>query len=158
MKKGSEIKMVIEIIKATSKEDLEICSYLRKEVFGKEEHAPEALCIIDELDRDKDTKNYILKVDGVPVASVRFIKIDESTIKLQRLIVLKEHRHKGYARLILEFLEKDAYSLGYKKIVMDSAQKAVGFYKKYDYKCVSEVFYEDGRPHIKMEKELNNIK
>ena len=146
--------MSIEVIKATSEEDLEICSYLRKEVFGKEENAPEALFIIDELDRNKDTRNYILKVDGIPVASVRFIKIDESTIKLQRLIVLKEYRHKGYAKTILEFLEKDAHSLGYKKIIMDSAQKAVEFYKKYDYKCVSEVFYEDGRPHVKMEKEI----
>lgn len=146
--------MSIEIIRATNEEDLEICSYLRKMVFGKEENAPEALYIIDELDRNKDTRNYILKVDEVPVASVRFIKIDETTIKLQRLIVLKEYRHHGYARKILEFLETDAASLGYKKIVMDSAQKAVDFYKKYDYKTVSEVFYEDGRPHVKMEKEL----
>lgn len=37
---------------------------------------------------------------------------------------------------------------------MDSAQKAVGFYEKSNYRAVSEVFYEDNRPHVKMEKEL----
>ena len=37
---------------------------------------------------------------------------------------------------------------------MDSAEKAVGFYKKYGYKIMSDIFYEDNRPHVKMEKKI----
>lgn len=147
-------KMNIEIINVTNEDELVICSSLRKKVFGDEENAPEALYIIDEYDHQKDTKNYILKVDDTPVATVRFIKLDDDTIKLQRLVVLKEHRGSGYAQKLLKYLENDASSLGYKKIVMDSALKAVGFYEKNNYQKVSDVFYEDNRPHVKMEKAL----
>ena len=146
--------MKIEIHRVINNEELKICSDLRKKVFGDEEQAPEGLYIIDDLDRINTTCNYLLKVDGISVATVRFIKVDDSTIKLQRLVVPKEYRKNGYARMILEYLEKDAYNKGYRKIEMDSAEKASGFYEKYGYKKTSEVFYEDNRPHIKMEKYL----
>ncbi len=146
--------MNISVKRVETDIELSLCAYLRKQVFGDEENAPEGLYIIDEYDKMDDTKNYLLEVENTPVATVRFIKIDDTTIKLQRLVVPKEYRKKGYAKKILDYLEKDAYKLGYKKIIMDSAQKAVGFYEKSNYKVVSEVFYEDNRPHVKMEKEL----
>jgi len=146
--------MNIKITRVNNDDDLKLCASLRKQVFGDEEGAPEGLYIIDEFDKKEDTKNYLLKVDNNSVATVRFIKIDDIIIKLQRLVVPKEYRKNGYAKKILDYLEKDAYELGYRKIIMDSAQKAVGFYEKCNYNKVSDVFYEDNRPHVKMEKEL----
>lgn len=146
--------MNIEKIKVDTKEELKICSKLRKEVFGNEEKAPKELYIIDDLDILPDTHNYLLKVDGVFVATVRFIKVNDTTIKIQRMVVPKQFRKKGYASIILKFLEEDAISLNYSKVVMDSALKAVPFYIKNGYIKESDVFYEDGRPHIKMEKTL----
>ena len=55
------------------------------------------------------------------------------TVKLQRLVVPKRYRRNGYANIILKYLEKDALKLGYKKIIMDSALSAVGFYEKNNY-------------------------
>ena len=147
--------MDIKIIKVKNNEDLQICSDLRKEVFGNEENAPEELYIVDQFDKLDTTCNYLLKLDSIPVATIRFIKVNDTVVKIQRLVVLSKYRGNGYAKLILEYLEKDVFNLGYKKIVMDSAEKAVGFYEKYGYKKVSDIFYEDNRPHIKMEKELN---
>ncbi len=146
--------MNIEVIKVSTYEELEECSKLRKEVFGDEENAPEALYIIDDYDKKDDTCNYLLKVNNEYVATIRFIKVDDEIVKLQRLVVPKRFRKKGYANIILKYLEKDALSLGYKKIIMDSALSAVGFYEKNNYKTLSDVFYEDNRPHVKMEKEL----
>lgn len=146
--------MNISIKRVENDDELHLCANLRKQVFGDEENAPEGLYIIDEYDKNNDTKNYLLKINNKPVATVRFIKIDNTTIKLQRLVVSKEYRKNGYAKKILDYLEKDAYDLGYRKIIMDSAQKAVGFYEKNNYKVISKVFYEDNRPHVKMEKEL----
>ncbi len=148
--------MNLKIIEAKSEYELVICSKLRKEVFGEEEKAPEALYIIDDFDRKSDTHNYLLKVGDSYVATVRFIKVDSTTIKLQRLVVLKQYRKKGYAKKILNYLENDASKLGYSRVIMDSALKAVGFYEKNGYKKVSDIFYEDNRLHIKMEKYLNN--
>lgn len=147
--------MNIKIIKVKNNEDLQICSDLRKEVFGNEENAPEELYIVDKFDKLDTTCNYLLKLDSIPVATIRFIKVNDTVVKIQRLVVLSKYRGNGYAKLLLEYLEKDVFNLGYKKIVMDSAEKAVGFYEKYGYKKVSDIFYEDNRPHIKMEKELN---
>ena len=146
--------MNAQIYKAANIDDLKICASLRKKVFGDEENAPEALYIIDEVDNASTTMNYILKVYDKAVSTVRFVKVDNDTIKLQRLVVLPEYRGNGYANQILKYLEDDAHSLGYKKVIMDSAKKVVGFYEKNGYKVVSDIFYEDGRPHIKMEKYL----
>ena len=146
--------MNIEKIKVKTKDELEICSKLRKEVFGDEEFAPEQLYIIDELDNNIDTHNYLLKIDDNYVSTIRFIKIDDETIKIQRMVVPKKYRRNGYASIILKFLEEDAKEMGYKKIIMDSAFSAVPFYEKNDYLKKSDVFYEDGRPHVKMEKDI----
>ena len=40
-------------------------------------------------------------------------------------------------------------NLGYEKIIMDSALKAVGFYEKIKYNKTSEVFYGDNSPYVK---------
>ncbi|MBQ3391306.1 MAG: GNAT family N-acetyltransferase [Clostridia bacterium] len=143
-----------EIIQVEQEEDLLDCAALRKEVFGREEDGPETLCAVDAEDRKAETRNYLLRMDKSPVAAGRFIRVDPVTAKLQRLVVLKEYRKKGFAKLLLEHMERDAAELGYKRIVMDSALKAVGFYEKSGYSRRSEVFYEDNRPHVKMEKAL----
>lgn len=146
--------MNIEIFRAVTNEQLLECSKLRKIVFKDEENGPESLYIIDEYDKDDETHNYLLKSDNVYVATIRFIKIDDETIKVQRLVVPKQYRKNGYANKILMYLEDDAKKLNYKKVIMDSALSAVGFYEKNNYKKVSDVFYEDNRPHVKMEKYL----
>lgn len=146
--------MDIKVIMVKTEEELNECCCLRREVFGKEENAPKALYIVDDNDRQETTKNYLLKVGESYVATVRFVEIDKEIVKLQRLVVLKEYRKKGYAKILLNNLENDVKKFGYKKIIMDSALNAVGFYEKCGYVKVSDVFYEDNRPHVKMEKKM----
>lgn len=141
-----------EIIKVINIKDLEYCALVRKAVFFLEENAPESLYIIDDLDKQTTTNNYLLKLNEQPIATVRFIKIDEITIKIQRLAVIKQYRNKGYAKELLQVLETDAIKLNYKKIILDSSEKAIKFYEKYNYKITSDLFYEDNRPHFSMQK------
>lgn len=108
--------MKINIRKVSSIDELEICSKLRKEVFGIEEKAPAALFVIDDKDMESSTHCFLLESDGIPVASCRYIKIDDEVIKLQRMIVLKEYRKKGLARKLLKYLEDDAIKCGLKKL------------------------------------------
>lgn len=149
--------MNIEIIKVNKKEDLVLCSNLRKQVFGDEENASRTLYLIDENDKKDDTIVYLLKVENIPIATVRLIKVNDFVCKLQRFVVLKEYRKKGYATMLLYNFEVDACDLGYKKIILDSSTSAVGFYKKNNYEIVSDVYFQEGRSRVKMEKELSGL-
>ena len=146
--------MPLEIIVVNNFRDLEYCANVRKQVFYDEENAPETLYIIDENDKNKNTLNLLGCINSIPVATTRLIKINNTTCKIQRMSVLNRYRNKGYARELLMFLENCAKEAKYERIILDSSLKAVGFYKKYGYKIISDVFYEDNRPHIKLNKTL----
>ena len=121
--------MKIDIRKVSSIDELEICSKLRKEVFGIEEKAPEALFVIDDKDTESTTHSFLLELDGIPVASCRYIKTDDEVIKLQRMIVLKEYRKKGLARELLKYLEADVVKCGYKKKLWTRQNRHLNFMK-----------------------------
>ena len=146
--------MPLKIIKVETLKDLDYCISVRKQVFYDEENAPESLYIADEKDKDESTLNIVGFVNDVPVTTARFIKIDNTTCKIQRMSVLSKCRNNGYAKELLFFLEGCIKEYGYKTIELDSSLKAVGFYEKYGYKRTSDIFYEDNRPHIKLKKEL----
>lgn len=149
--------MNIKIACCKNMEDLETCSNIRKKVFYDEEQLPKELYIIDEMDLLETTKNFIVYYKGISVATVRYIEVDHETIKLQRMSVLKEFRRKGIAKQLLEYLEKYAYKNNYRNVIMDSAKEASKFYKNSGYKENSDVFFEEGLPHIKMYKSLEKI-
>ncbi len=142
------------IIRAADEQTLAVCAALRKAVFGDEEHGPQVLYALDDADRLPDTVCLLCYRDGRPAGTVRSVRLSDDTVKLQRFAVLPEYRGKGCGRELLGAVEAEAAADGYARITMDSAEKSAGFYGKYGYRRVSDVFYEDGRPHIKMEKEL----
>ena len=146
--------MKLKIIKVKTQEELNYCASIRKQVFYDEENAPEALYIIDGNDRDKSTLNLLGFANNIPVATVRLIKINNTICKIQRMSVLNNYRNNGYAKELLFFLENCAKEYKYKMIELDSSLKAVGFYEKYGYTRISDIFYEDNRPHIKLKKAI----
>ena len=142
------------IVRADNAELLAQCAAVRRSVFGEEEHGPEALCIIDEHDTEDTTGVYLYLEDGIPAGTARFIRLDEGTAKLQRVAVRADLRRRGIGAALLKTMEEAITAQGLQRIVMDAAEKSVGFYTQYGYRAVSDVFYEDGRPHVAMEKEL----
>ena len=144
------------IVEANTMELLAQCADVRRSVFGDEEHGPEALCVIDEHDTEDTTGVYLYLEDGEPAGTARYIRLDERTAKLQRVAVLPGMRSRGIGEALLKRMEEDIRRKGFCRIVMDAAQKSVGFYSRYGYRAASGVFYEDGRPHVAMEKELKD--
>lgn len=142
------------IIKAISEKDLIECSNIRRSVFGDEENAAESLYVIDTVDRLPETKNFLLKHDNRIIGTARYTKYNEYTAKLQRMAVLKEYRGSGFARRLLNAMENELINEGYTDITLDSARSAKVFYEKNGYEVISPVFYEDDRPHVKMQKSL----
>lgn len=122
---------------------------LRNEVL----RVPLGLSLFDEnLKDEKDEIFFILEIESKIVACCQLKKIDSTTSKLRQMAVLENCQHKGYGKLLIDFLEHYAKENGILKIELHARKNALDFYKKLNYQIVSNEFLEVGTPHIKMEK------
>ena len=90
------------------------------------------------------------KEENRVVAYLRAFYKEEGVVKIGRVLTL-DHG-KGTGRCLAEkSLEAINEKFKYKKIIVDSQKHAVGFYEKFGFKAVSDVFLEEGVEHISME-------
>ena len=85
-----------------------------------------------------------------------YIPIDNKTVELRRLRVIKDLRGNGYGGKMLKYVEKDIVLKGYSKIVFSTAsvrESTLNFYKKYLYTKTGKSKY-DQLTIIKFEKYL----
>jgi len=86
----------------------------------------------NELSEDKATYDQYNKVpgistavvlyaDGKPVACGCFKAFKGTAVEIKRMFVAKDHRGKGYARLILKALEQWAMEAGYTDTVLETS-------------------------------------
>ena len=63
----------------------------------------------DDLDDiDKDSIHILVFIKNKAIATARMFKVDDSTVHIGRLAILKEYRHKGVGSFILSIFEKEA--------------------------------------------------
>lgn len=126
--------------------------YLRYQVFILEQN------ILAELEFDQlDTvdRQYLVFFDEqIPIATVRYQKIDESTLNPDRLCVHPDYRNQGLGRKLLDRIELQAFREGCQSSILSAELSAQSFYEKIGYHVVSDIFEEDGIPCVKMQKEL----
>lgn len=128
----------------------------RQEIFIIEQDCP--YMDIDDLDRDA-MHVFTVREDGRVTSCLRVFMRDEEcrTAQIGRVVSL-EHG-KGLGGLVLHEgvrIAKDHYKA--KKIYLEAQEYAIGYYAKEGFRVVSDVFLEDGIPHVKMELELNGEK
>lgn len=80
-----------------------------------------------------DTKYVVVLDNGFPIATCRLYEEDETTAKIERVVVLEEYRGKGIGKYLIEGAEEWIREKGYKKIIITSRDEAVGFYEKSGY-------------------------
>ena len=134
-------------------EDLRAAFAIRKEVFVKEQGVP----LEDEYDQF-DTLNglcehLLVHYNDQPVGTGR-IRFMEGVGKLERICILKTYRKFGLGKTIINGLEEIAEEKGATQVKLHGQTQAEAFYKKLGYHTASNVFMEDGIPHILMRKEL----
>ncbi len=125
--------------------------HLRCKIFVLEQDAPY-------LDLDyKDQKALHLHgyADGKLIAYCRLFKaggyFDEASIG--RVTVAKEHRKYGYGHdLMKRAIELEESVLGETKITISAQQYLKKFYESHGFRQTSEMYLEDGLPHIEMKK------
>lgn len=81
---------------------------------------------------------------------------DSSTLKLERLAVLKSYRHQGIGREIVHTAIAYSQSQGYATLILHAQLPTVEFYKQLGFRAVGEPFEEAAILHIKMEKMLTH--
>lgn len=133
--------------------DLETAFHIRKEVFVKEQGVP----LADEFDTfdqiDEECKHILVFHNELPVGTGRIHFVD-GIGKLERICILKDYRKYGLGKVIIQALEEIARNKEANTVKLHGQTHAKGFYEKLGYQTSSDVFMEDGIPHILMTKVL----
>lgn len=126
--------------------------YLRYKIFVLEQN------ILPELEFDKlDTakRQYVVFFEeNLPIATVRYQKIDERTLNPDRLCVHPDFRKQGFGKKLLAQIEERAKKEGCHTSILSAELQAQRFYEKLDYRVSSAPFEEDGIICVKMKKDL----
>ncbi|MCM3173750.1 MULTISPECIES: GNAT family N-acetyltransferase [unclassified Paenibacillus] len=141
------------VVEVNNQELLEACFAIRMAIFVEEQGVPAE----DEFDAydalDTEARHILLYVDGVPAASSR-LRIVDDVAKLERICVMLEYRKHGLGRVLIDKLEQMALDQGLAKAKLHAQVQASGFYERLGYTPASDVFLEDGIPHLLMVKPL----
>lgn len=126
---------------------------LRVDVFVVEQ-----ACIypeFDGLDTREDTWHIIGKHQQQVVAYARVMGPDSTTLNapvhIGRVLVAADYRGAGLARQLFEqSLHRARAEWPEQGIALSAQVQVVGFYEAFDFKTVSDVYMEDGIPHVDM--------
>jgi predicted GNAT family N-acyltransferase len=137
----------------TIDEDLRSAFEIRKQVFVREQGVP----LEDEFDLF-DTLNgmcehILVHYNEQPVGTGR-IRFIDGIGKLERICILKPFRKYGLGKNIIKELEEISKEQGVNQVKLHGQTQAEGFYQKLGYRTSSNIFMEDGIPHILMVKEI----
>lgn len=137
----------------TAVEDLKIAFYIREKVFVEEQGVP----LEDEFDEfdtlNGECEHILVYHNEQPVGTGRIRVVDDYG-KLERICILKPYRKFGLGKVVITALEKVAMQKGVSQVKLHGQTQAEDFYQKLGYRTVSNIFMEDGIPHILMQKDL----
>ena len=98
------------VLKVNNQKMLEDCFYIRKKVFVEEQGVPEE----SEIDEYESESIHLIGYDnGQPVATARIRPINETTVKIERVAVMKSHRGQGMGRMLMQAVESLAIDEGF---------------------------------------------
>lgn len=143
----------MESKRITLEDDLSVAFHIRRKVFVEEQGVP----LEDEFD-DFDTpdgqcEHILVYYNEQPVGTGR-IRVVDGLGKLERICILKPYRKFGLGKIIIKALEEIAEEMGVSQVKLHGQTQAEGFYQKLGYLTSSNIFMEDGIPHILMVKEI----
>lgn len=141
----------------TNEKELEQAFNIRKAVFVEEQGVPSE-DEFDEFDKlDGRCEHFLAYVKEQAVGTGRLRVVDDYG-KLERICILEPYRKLGLGKVIISTLEEMAAEKGHARVKLHGQTQAEGFYQKLGYITASEVFMEDGIPHVLMTKELTAAK
>ena len=125
--------------------------YIRTDAFCFGQNIPIEIEFGRETPNDELEAVIIVK-DHKPVAGCRLVYPMEGVGKIERVCVVREKQKDGYGRILIEEAEKWLLENGVKHIVINSQDRAAGFYNKLGYVInldVSPAVYEVHKEELK---------
>lgn len=143
----------LESKRITDEYDLKKAFQIRKEIFVEEQCVP----LEDEFDEfdnlNGQCEHILVYYNDEPVGTGR-LRIVNGLGKLERICILQQYRKYGCGKKVVKALEEIAKEKEISRVKLHGQTQAEGFYKKLGYEAASDVFIEDGIPHLLMVKEL----
>lgn len=131
--------------------DFEVSWGLREEILRK----PLGLAFTQQDREDEKSHIHIAGfVDGRLCAACVLVAKGNSSLKMQRVAILDEHRGKGIGAAMVRFCEAYATENGYGEIYCHARESVVPFYLRQDYSLAGDPFIEQTIAHQKMRKVL----
>jgi putative acetyltransferase len=110
---------------------------LDKELWSR---YPSSQATYDQFNKIENNNTVVVIYDSdMPIACGCFKKIDDITAEIKRMFVMQSHRGKGISKLIMNELEQWAQQLGFKRLILETAEKqpeAIGLYYKCGFKKI----------------------
>ena len=140
----------IQFITTNWKQSLQALKQIRTRVFIEEQHVPAEL----EWDEfDEQSTHFLVLHDNNPIATAR-LKPDG---QIGRMAVAKEYRNKGIGTKLLSTVLLQAKNNGYNMVYLHAQNKAINFYRKFDFITNGSEFIDAGILHKAMYKLINSI-
>ncbi|MBW7456174.1 GNAT family N-acetyltransferase [Paenibacillus sepulcri] len=138
----------MKIIRVSTPEERDKAYEVRRAVFVEEQGVPVEV----EIDEFEDAAEHFVIIDGDrPVGAAR-LRLLGDTAKLERICVLMSHRKYGLGRDMVIAMEEVSKELGAVRAKLHGQTHAEPFYTKLGYQPASEIFMEEGIPHLLMVK------
>ncbi|MGE7119571.1 GNAT family N-acetyltransferase [Peribacillus sp. NPDC046944] len=145
----------MKVKKIIEENELKQAFHIRSKVFVEEQGVP----LEDEFDEfdtlDGQCEHILAYHNEQPVGTGRIRTVDGFG-KLERICILKPYRKLGYGKIIIKALEEIAEKNEGSKVKLHGQKQAEGFYENLGYLTSSDLFMEDGIPHVLMVKELSS--
>jgi predicted GNAT family N-acyltransferase len=119
---------------------------LRYEVFVDEQKVPVEI----ELDDHDPVCGHLVAVDADKVVGTLRMIDSDKTMRIGRLCVKADTRHRGIASRLMEMALSHARKSKYKNVVLDSQIDTIAFYEAFGFLAQGPVFDDGGIDHRKM--------
>ncbi len=138
------------IVPVRSAAQIALAYAIRRRVFIDEQRIDEA------IERDVDDLRAIHVLAMLEAQAVGCGRMVESAAgaKIGRMAVVPEYRGRGIGRAVLDYLVAAARGRGARLAYLHAQVPVEGFYLKYGFRPVGEVFEEAGIAHRRMELAL----
>ena len=123
-------------------------TFVRKQVFVIEQGYDEA----DEWDNhDLEATHFVaFGMTAVPMGVCRLTEEGQ----IGHLAVLPNYRHQGYGKLLLNRAVQVAREMQIADIFLHTMVEAQPFFQAHGFSTDGRIFFEAGKPHIKMTRQL----
>lgn len=138
----------IKIFQELTREQLYSILKLRVEIFVVEQNCP-----YPELD-DEDQKSihFFYEEGEIIIAYLRIIPTQADNIRIGRVVTHKDFRGQSLSSKLMEtameFIKENHSN---KKIMLSAQEYLQAFYARFGFEPVSNMYLEDGIPHVDME-------